>query len=473
MSKFYIVICFLFLFTSCSDWLDIKPDSEVVEEDMFESESGYKDALVGVYSLMSARGVYGGNLTMGTLDVLAQNYNVRFSPSLTDLAKFDYVQELPEGRINQIWGDMYNVIANCNTIIEHIELMSKESFTEDNYNLIYAEALGLRAYVHFDLLRMFNAPYVSNPDYVGIPYVTIFSKEVSKQLSSKETIAHINADLSKAITLLEGIDPILIDDDENHSSNPFLIDRHNRMNLYAIKALMARVSLYVGDKEMALSYAKEVIDSEHYTFINPGNIINNKDYAFNNEHIFSIYTYKLKDNSDYYFSPKGNDQLFISSPVEKMFTSDDVRFKYWLTQKKDIYEINRYFMTKYERPEKEEEAEEYSDPNVPLIKISEMYLIAAECLSETNTAEALTYLNKLKSERVSPVVENVANSAELLEMIKKEYHLEFLSEGQTFFMYKRLALDRMTNFSGAIIAMDESKYIFPLPKDEIQFGGRK
>ncbi|MDQ2178462.1 RagB/SusD family nutrient uptake outer membrane protein [Marinifilum sp. D714] len=181
----------------------------------------------------------------------------------------------------------------------------------------------------------------------------------------------------------------------------------------------------------------------------------------------------MKDNSDYYLAPKGTDQLFISSPVEKMFATDDIRFKYWLIQKKDVYEIDRYFVRKFERPEKVEEAEKYSEPNVPLIKISEMYLIAAECLSETNTAEALTYLNKLKSERVSPVVENVANSAELLEMIRTEYHREFLSEGQTFFMYKRLALDRMTNFSGLTEEMDEAKYIFPLPKDEIQFGGRK
>lgn len=47
----------------------------------------------------------------------------------------------------------------------------------------------------------------------------------------------------------------------------FLLDRQFRMNLFAVKAMMARVYCYKGDVEsrkLAAQYAKEVIGATDY-----------------------------------------------------------------------------------------------------------------------------------------------------------------------------------------------------------------
>ena len=66
---------------------------------------------------------------------------------------------------------MYNKIANCNVILDNIDV-DKTIFTGNNYNRIKAEALALRAFMHFDLLRMFAPAYnETNKNSTGIPYV--------------------------------------------------------------------------------------------------------------------------------------------------------------------------------------------------------------------------------------------------------------------------------------------------------------
>ena len=46
----------LLLLSSCNDWLDVQPRSQVEDTELFVTESGFKEALAGVYSsMLSAR----------------------------------------------------------------------------------------------------------------------------------------------------------------------------------------------------------------------------------------------------------------------------------------------------------------------------------------------------------------------------------------------------------------------------------
>lgn len=71
--KFALLIPVLAL-GACNDWLDISPRTEIKSDDNFSSEQGYKDALTGVYILMTDQAVYGKEMTFGMVDVLAQYY---------------------------------------------------------------------------------------------------------------------------------------------------------------------------------------------------------------------------------------------------------------------------------------------------------------------------------------------------------------------------------------------------------------
>lgn len=37
------------VFSSCSDWLDVRPSDEIKEEFLFETGNGYRTALNGIY----------------------------------------------------------------------------------------------------------------------------------------------------------------------------------------------------------------------------------------------------------------------------------------------------------------------------------------------------------------------------------------------------------------------------------------
>lgn len=62
------------LLSACSNWLDVKPSNEVDEEDLFNSGSGYRTALNGIYKDMSSSELFGRELSWGFADVIAQYY---------------------------------------------------------------------------------------------------------------------------------------------------------------------------------------------------------------------------------------------------------------------------------------------------------------------------------------------------------------------------------------------------------------
>ena len=71
----YMMLCLSLFAFGCNDWLDVQPKSQVKEEDLFSSESGFRDALTCIYALMGRVETYGGNSTMGFMDMLAQTYS--------------------------------------------------------------------------------------------------------------------------------------------------------------------------------------------------------------------------------------------------------------------------------------------------------------------------------------------------------------------------------------------------------------
>ena len=56
---------------SCSDWLDVSPKTSIPTDKQFESESGFKDALTGIYLKLGTTTLYAGDLTYAYLDELA------------------------------------------------------------------------------------------------------------------------------------------------------------------------------------------------------------------------------------------------------------------------------------------------------------------------------------------------------------------------------------------------------------------
>ena len=125
-----------------------------------------------------------------------------------------------------------------------------------------------------------------------LPWRTEFNAD-QKSLESAGVIAqHILEDLTQAEELLKD-DPLNYKNDLN---NPFLGLRKHRMNKMAVKALMARVYLWIGDKENAALKAKEVIEQCGLELV----ISNIQDASLYDETIFCLgmddMANKLKDD---------------------------------------------------------------------------------------------------------------------------------------------------------------------------------
>lgn len=104
---------------------------------------------------------------------------------------------------------------------------------------------------------------------------------------------------------------------------------------------------------------------------------------------------------------------------------------------------------------------------IPMFKLSELYLIAAETATGS---EAYGYLNKLRNHRG---LANVAPTADLEDNIFQEYRREFIGEGQMFFYYKRKVMQVIGADNNIAIKNPNAIYNLPIPTNEVDFGNIK
>ncbi len=467
-----MVVLLSALFSSCESWLDIMPKSRVRAEELFETESGFREALFGIYTSASQRTLYGENLTMSFLDVLAQNYVINHNEDAFYYESiYDYNEQNVENRIASIWAGMYNVIANCNSLLNALDGKEK-LFKDHNYSFFLAETKALRAFLHFDLLRLYAPSANVIGDQPAIPFVDQLTNVPFPQLSANEVLERIISELLVARGLLADIDPIgpryteyseeeVAIEDVVYDKG-FLLHRKNRLNYYAITGLLARVYLYKGDKNAAAKMAVEVIDSQKFNFQtvydddgenNNLDISEIRDQIFYEEIIFGLYNDKLGEMSRWLFATDGG--LFIPPERLKMYfeipsygTIDErYRYQFEIPNSATVEVLAKYGNR---------------DRTIPLIRLAEMYYIAAECADSNE--EALDMLNTVRKSRG---YEDLSASTDFNAELQKEYRKEFIGEGQLFYFFKRR---NATVIPYSSITGSDKVYVLPIPSIEKEFG---
>ena len=108
-------------------------------------------------------------------------------------------------------------------------------------------------------------------------------------------------------------------------------------------------------------------------------------------------------------------------------------------------------------------------PGVNLIRLPEMYYIAAECLLRKNDPKAADYFNAvLESRGLVALDDRIPAESLTIEKITQERYKEFVGEGQTFFNMKRLNLD-IQAITGEILPAANSIYTVPVPEEEFNY----
>ena len=75
---------------SCNSWLDVQPRSQVEDSELFETESGFKEALAGVYSSMVSSKTYAKELTFGFVGVLGREWDYFSQSQYEDADIYNY-----------------------------------------------------------------------------------------------------------------------------------------------------------------------------------------------------------------------------------------------------------------------------------------------------------------------------------------------------------------------------------------------
>ncbi len=497
--------------SSCNDYLDVEPDTETDRNKLFTTESGFAEAMSGIYVNMISDALYGKNLTWYMLELIGGNATCQYGDN-ANIMSFAfhpnanyYMESLRNSDIDPIWNEQYNTIANVNSVLGCID-DKKDVFEGEDYEVFKGELLGLRAFLHFDLMRLFADAYGSDSysaEKTYIPYVTGLTNNVFPVLTNDQVCELMLKDLEAAKKLLKS-DPMYTLGSPSeyvcsavsgaaYYRNAYNIpDWHNRrfhFNYFAAVATEARIYLWKGDKQKALECAKEVINAKDVTFtwVNPTLVSNvtssnqyvSRDRTFCTEQIFALNIKDLEDRMDGYLVQKensfsgslGNVEGFNADVFDYRTRQFDLRFSYLKT----IYSSSNsdfYITTKFCKDnDYNNNYSPWSANRMPLIRLSEMYYIAAEC--EPDLTQATAYLEAVRSHRgLQAYPLSIDSRQQLQDEIEKEYYKETIGEGQTFYYNKRMNQPVTGYGDFNTYTIGPELFTFPIPDDENTYGGR-
>lgn len=461
-----IAFAALLMTAGCAQWLDVKPYDKIAEDELLSTEEGYMKLLNGIYIELNTDMLYGASMSVEMIEIMGGAYAVGTDNSVwgnyRDLSEYEYGTLYWRARMNETWNKAYSLILNCNMLLTNIDA-DRDLFSEDNYRIVKGEALALRAMLHFDMLRLFGPVYSRNPQQLAIPYYKAYSVTPNDLLPASQVAGEITHDLLEARILLAN-DPVR----ENGGEY-----RNLRLNYFAVAGLLARTSLYFGYKESAFRYAREVIGAVEdgiFPFVDKALVTgspDDPDRIFSSEVIFALSHSQRNSLFKDYYDPSripnyvfrmDNDlmsNIVFGGGAMTGGNQDDYRYRVnWVATG-----ANRYYY-------------KYSDmvdvgnirnTMIPMLRIGEMYLIAAESQSD-DIAAGTAYVNVLRSNR------GVNNIQELTEdILRYEYIRELYGEGQLFFMYKRMFAPVMFSSQASKNPQPSDRiFVVPLPDSETE-----
>lgn len=357
----------------------------------------------------------------------------------------------------------------------------EQAGTEEDFSFCKGQALTLRALFYFDLVRLYGLPYNYRKDSYGVPNV-IRPLTVSAQptrATVEENYRQIVADLEEGAGLLAS---------DKSPQNGYI-------GYYANLALQARVKLYMEDYDGALTAALEVMGSDDYRLYEPEEWVSSWSSQYGTESIFELgitteesdlgtsslgyYLMRYRQltgamgwflASDYFLNRLGEDP-------------DDVRWgimdndEYWVNN--DVERKGACYKYMGGTSLQGDGKATATAVNIKIIRLSEVYLIAAEAalhstLPEGGAEAAAGYLNSIR--RRSPGLEPATAATVTDDLILAERSKELYGEGHRFFDMLRLnkIIEYNDDFQNVPVTQRDKtidrtfgKVVLPIPQDEI------
>ena len=463
-----------FSFSSCSDFLEQNPQTDLSENDFYKTADDILSAVNGAYSSLQEGDIYGNWYVFG--EIPSDNTRNQLSGSVTTQNEFDqFYIDTQNSMIASFWKAAYKVINRTNTVLGRIDGIEINAELANRYKL---ECKFIRALMYFNLVRV----------YGDVPLVL---KEISISESydilrePKENVYNqIIADLKEA----QGL-PVSYSTAED-----------GRATQGAAKALLADVYMTLHKYAEAETILAEIINSGRYGLLEntPGSLnIDGYKNVFSpvnhnsKEGIFEIQFLKggYGEGSNYAnnFAPENSGTNVVAvggtggnnipeMDIYNAYEEGDLRrdfsmsLGYYDNRKNNEWVESRYVCKFMDVPYQNNDASN----NYPVIRYADVILMYAEALNQNGkTAEACKYLNMTRRRGVgyqttetSPVDLQTTDKAQFALMVEQERRVELAFENHRWFDLIRTgrAVEVMKSKG---FSLNETNLICPIPQKQI------
>ena len=431
--------------SSCKkDYLTLTPTTLLSPEAALSSETDLSTALLGAYA--GVRNIEHQGRTLPVLgDLMSDNAYVSSQNSGRYTNFNNYLFTVTDGNVLGFWSAVYNTILRCNNIINAVVP------TSVNVKQYKGEALAIRAMCYFDLVRYFGKPYTDDPTSLGVPIITKFDFALLPPRNKvSEVYTLINADLTQAVSLMT------------------IFNNSTQFSKFSARGLQAKVYLTMGDKANAKTAALDVINNSGFTAVAAADYgtywINALPRTDKVETLFEVSSDAINNNGfdglANIYSQAGYGDMICSDELYALFTPADVRIGLY----QPGVRINpAIFINKYPNVY----GTDISDTKI--LRLSDVYLIAAEASLPSNETDALLYSNFVTSHRGADPI--TSTGAALFEDIITERRKELAFEGDRYFDLNRLKrpVMRSVNYppTARTINYTDFRRILPIPQVEL------
>jgi len=426
--------------SSCvNDWLDVAPSDGTDADAALTSSSDLDAARTGMYKALKGNSSfvdYYGQQFFVYGDVHAgddyQYNNIGGSNRASFYYDMNYQTASEFNTSTVSWQSPYVVIGRANRIIAAAEggKLSDAVEAKAKIEQYAAESKVLRALAHFDLVRIYGKPYTEDQGAsLGVPLVTEVLESNAKP--ARSTVAEVYAQVVKDLT-------------EAISSNALATEtKPGYVSVWGAKAILSRVYLNMGDYANALSVAEDIIKNSGAALWTRDQYLKAWDASTPNESefLFRLNVAGSDDNNDLngignLQQRDGYKEMVATKKFVDMLTSDpkDVRNEMFLPAKAEkevaVYGTNKVFLNKL----RGQGGDLRNVTIVPIIRLSEVYLTAAECAFRNNDkTKAVEYLNELVKNRTTTEASLATVDNITLDRILIERRKELIGEGQRYF----------------------------------------
>jgi tetratricopeptide (TPR) repeat protein len=450
MKKIVVLgICSVLAFSAaCDRKLDIVPKDFVDATQAITTAQDVESAVIGGYGRLGDPALYGADFQL-TADLLAADNYIAWQGT------FQGYREMANKRMNSIntqatrtWTRSYWAINTVNSALENLNLVTDAGLREQ----LEGEARFLRAVVHFELVRLYAAPWQPNGANTqpGVPIVleaATTQAEASVQ-TARATVAQVYAQVIDDLTRAENLLPE---------------DNNTRADKYAAAAFLSRVYLQQSDFAKARDAANRVIESGRYRL---------------NPEVFTAF--RSRNSAESIFEIQQNNQNNAGTANDGLTTfyaslpgigRADVRVR---PEFAELYDSTDARLTQLiyegEGARAGLRSGKWTDfyANIPIIRLAELLLTRAECNLRLGTAEGATPLDDVNAVRLRVGVEPYESLT--LDDILFERQLELAFEGVRIHDIKRTlsSIERPeSDGTTTVFPYNDPRLVLPIPQREL------